>query len=165
MNWFETHDKLAGWAQAFGALLTLALTLRLAWRRKREAQAAVADRVRALARLFGFQHETCARSYRLRQAQGAGPTDVAALNIHLEEFNFVCGELNQFKFKEAPSATVVHVMIDYRRSCNPLSEMMHPNHEWVATDDLKTFADLIRAVEDREQTLTAEADRIEHRGQ
>jgi hypothetical protein len=42
-SWFEAHDKLAGWAQFFGAMLALVVTYFTAfapsWRRKRQLQA------------------------------------------------------------------------------------------------------------------------------
>lgn len=43
IEWLETHDKLAGWAQFFGAILALGLTYFTAfipvWRRKRQLEA------------------------------------------------------------------------------------------------------------------------------
>jgi len=44
LNWLENHDKLAGWAQFLGAIITLILTYVTAfaphWRRKRQLRAA-----------------------------------------------------------------------------------------------------------------------------
>lgn len=46
INWLETHENLAGWAQFFGAMLALVVTYFTAfapgWRRKRQLQSSAA---------------------------------------------------------------------------------------------------------------------------
>ena len=53
--WFELHDKLAGWAQFFGAMLAIAITYFTAfvptWQRKRQLS-------RAAVRLLSHGYET-----------------------------------------------------------------------------------------------------------
>jgi hypothetical protein len=54
ITWFEAHDKLAGWAQFFGAIIALAVTYFTAfaphWRRKRQLR-------KASERLLAHGHE------------------------------------------------------------------------------------------------------------
>lgn len=164
IGWMEAHEKLAGWAQAIGALVAIIVAFVVAHLQSRYTlrhdDRRTADRVRSLARLFLYWRDICQRSYAIREHEGEKP-DVLALNLNLSEFNHTASEINKFSFVEAPSESVLRVMIKYREMCAPLSQYMNPEYKVpLPIDELKAFSTSIGDLGRQAESLMVEADRL-----
>jgi len=164
IGWMEGHEKLAGWAQAIGAMLAIFAAFFVAHMQARYAlkhdDRRTADRVRSLARLFLYLRDICQRSYVIREHEVEKP-DVPALNLNLSEFNHTASEINKFSFVEAPSESVLRVMIKYREMCAPLSQYMNPTYKPpLPVDELKVFNASISELGKLAENLMVEASRL-----
>jgi len=164
IGWMEAHEKLAGWAQAVGALVAIAAAFLVAHRQARYAlrhdDRRTAERVRSLARLLLYWRDICQRSYVIREHESEKP-DAYGLNLNLSEFNHTASEINKFSFVEAPSGSVLRVMIKYREMCAPLSQYMNPEYKVpLPTDELKAFSTSIGELGRQAESLMVEADRL-----
>lgn len=164
IGWMEAHEKLAGWAQAIGALVAILAAFLVAHLQARYAlkhdDRRTAERVRSLARLFLYWRDICKRSCGIRKREGQRP-DIYALNQSLFEFNHTASEINKFSFVDAPSESVLRVMIRYREMCAPLSNHMNPEYKPpLPADELEIFSTLIDELERQVEVLMAEADRL-----
>lgn len=162
IHWFNANPGLAGWVQAFGAILALVITVRVvklqANYANKHLNAQVAARLAVLARLIGHLSIVCERGYAIRVSSGAS-LDVDGLNLLLMSFNWAAGELNKFNFVDAPSETVFDVFIQYRELCSPLSDWMNPS---VPTTEelLRSFSAHIEKLRSQEAIMWAEERRF-----
>ena len=137
MDWFEAHDKLSGWAQAFGAIFALAVAILLARYQSRVANrrddSRTAERVRALARMLAYMRDMCDGSFRIYERRVRRSefmqTDAEEFVRLYGEFNFAAGEVNKFPWAEVPSELVLGAIVDYRNLCSPLANFMSPPNE------------------------------------
>ena len=160
--WLKANSELAGWAQAIGALIAIAVAIYVTNLQARYAlkhqDRQTAERVRTLARIFKYWSDTCWKSYAIRERQGTH-SDENGLHQYLGEFNHTAGEINKFNFTDAPSERVLQILKRYREMCGALSNYMNPVHLMPA-NDLVTFGTLIKEIEKHVRMLEAEATRI-----
>ena len=164
ISWLESHEKLAGWAQALGAvtaiLVAYVLTILQARYAVRHDARRTADRLRALARMLFHWRDLCERSHAIREHEAANP-NVEMLNANLFEFNYTAEQVNRFGFADAPNELVLGALVKYRAMCGPLSTYMNPSHGApLSSTDLKSFMALIGAISELGRGLQAEAECI-----
>ena len=162
--WMATNEKLAGWAQAVGALIALFVALFAVHMQARYAarqdDRRTAERVRSLARTLQYWRDLCVKSYGLRQNE-AQHQDVVALNANLAEFNHTASEINKFSFIDAPSQLVFRALSMYRGMCGPLSQFMNPSHHMpLPVDELEEFNRIIDELSEISRGLMADANRV-----
>lgn len=166
LTWMEAHDKLAGWAQAIGAMLALVVAIFVvhvqARYAARQEDRRIAERIRSLARTLQYWRDICYNSYILRQHE-AQHQDVLTLNANLAEFNHTASEINKFSFVDAPSQLVFRALGKYRGMCGPLSQFLNPEYKTpLPTAELKEFDRIIGDLSELARGLFADADRIGH---
>jgi len=165
ISWFETHEKLAGWAQAFGAILALLVALLAVYMQSRytarQEDRRTAERVRSLARTLDYWKGLCEQTYAMR-VDGSKKPDIVVLNAIFAEFNHAASEINRFGFMEAPSHVVFCTLSKYRAGCGRLSQFMRPGDgELTLTPaELAEFDQLIGQLGVMVRNLMSDADRI-----
>lgn len=164
LAWFADHEKLSGWAQAFGALLALFVALGVVSLQARYAarqdDRRTAERIRSLARTLQYWRDICLNSYALRQHESQHQ-DVLALHANLHEFNHTASEINKFAFVDAPSQLVFRALTKYRGMCGPLSQFMNPEYKVpLQAAELKEFDRILEELSEMTRGLFADANRI-----
>lgn len=91
IGWMETHEKLAGWAQAIGAVVAILAAFAVANLQARYAlkheDRRTAERVRALSRVFGLWRDICKNSQNIREHQSEVADFDTPLRQNFPEFN------------------------------------------------------------------------------
>jgi hypothetical protein len=90
IDWMETHDKLAGWAQTFGALIALVLAIAIPWwQRKEQLKDARVTALRLECHLTSLLcllvGDTWSVSERIQSNPDPTPTELQVQLVYLED--------------------------------------------------------------------------------